>query len=575
MSQLGHQTQESNFAFLTGRWDTVLKEARTAEQYTAADPRTGLVYSRRSLEALVGWMYSVDTTLVLPLQDSLNNRMTAPEFVRAVQAPVRDLMHNIRKTTNNAVHGTGTIPGPVALKNLVDLWQVCLWLARRYAVTPEARPVVGLRFDPTVLHRNSSEPQLTAPERIKLQADLAAKDAELADAKRRSADYKHQIDVLQAQVAAQKVANQRIPDEVDYTEAATREFIDLYLREAGWNPDAPRVREFKVDMPAADGGPSRTGFVDYVLWGENGQPLAVLEAKRAAKDAQAGQHQAKLYANALEQQYGRRPVIYFSNGYKHWLWDDTRYPEREVFGFHTRDELQLMVDRRSDRRPLAGQPLPTGIADRPYQQRAIRAVAEAFDGAQPRRRALLVMATGTGKTRTVIALTKMLQDARWAKRILFLADRTALVTQATRAFSEVLENSSAAIIGHSSSADLASSRLHLATYPAIMNVIDASSEGRLSGQDWRGVGYYDLIVVDEAHRSIYLKYRQIFDYFDALLVGLTATPHSEVDRNTYALFGIEDNNPTSGYELNEAVADGWLVPPRVLELETKFTREER
>lgn len=573
MTQLDHGGQESNFAFLAGRWDAVLAEATTAEKYTAHDPRTGLVYSRRALEALVAWMYRVDTSLIAPLQDSLNNRMTAPEFVRAVQAPVRDLMHNIRKTTNNAVHGTGTVPGPVALKNLVDLWQVCLWLARRYAATPEARPVVGLRFDPAALHHQSAEPQLTAPERIKLQEDLAAKDNELAGAKQRSADYERQIAELQAQVAAQKIANQSIPDEVDYTEAATREFIDLYLREAGWNPDARRVREFAVSMPAAEDGRPRTGYVDYVLWGHDGQPLAVLEAKRAAKDPHAGQQQAKLYANALEAQFGRRPVIYFSNGYRHWLWGDTRYPEREVLGFHTRDELQLMVDRRQDRRPLAGVPLPTGIADRPYQQRAIRAVAEAFDGEQPRRRALLVMATGTGKTRTVIALSKMLQDARWAKRILFLADRTALVTQAARAFREVLQNSSAAVVGHSSPADLAASRLHLATYPAIMNVIDASSEGRLTGPDWRGVGYYDLIVVDEAHRSIYLKYRQIFDYFDALVVGLTATPHSEVDRNTYSLFGIEDNNPTSGYELNEAVADKWLVPPRVLELATQFTRE--
>ncbi|RII43619.1 DUF4145 domain-containing protein [Galactobacter valiniphilus] len=574
MTPQGEQAQGSNFDFLEGRWEQVLAEASTAERYTLGDPRTGLVYTRRALEALVDWMYRADQALVLPLQDSLNNRMTAPEFVRTVQAPVRDLMHAIRKATNNAVHGTSTVAGPTALKNLVDLWQIALWFARRYAASEAQRPVIGLRFDPDHLKQYTAEPQLTAPERAKLQEDLAAKDAALAAERERAADYERRIAELQAQVAAQTAANQKIPDTVDYTEAATREFIDLYLREAGWDPAGPNVREFELNtIPTADGSNAGHGFADYVLWGKNGLPLAVLEAKRASKDAHAGQQQAKLYADGLEARFGQRPVIYFSNGYRHWIWDDTRSPEREVLGFHTQDELQLMVDRRTDRKRLSSQPLPEGIADRPYQQKAIRAVAEAFDGEKPRRRALLVMATGTGKTRTVIALSKLLQDARWVKRILFLADRTALVTQAARAFGTVLENSSPAVVGQSKPEDLAASRLHLATYPAIMNVIDASSEGRLSGPDWRGVGYYDLIVVDEAHRSIYLKYKQIFDYFDALVVGLTATPHAEIDRNTYSLFGIEDNNPTSGYELNEAVADGYLVPPRVLEVGTRFTRE--
>jgi len=574
----------SNFAFLRGPWDAVLREAAKAEGYALTDSRTSQVYARRALEALVDWMFRADRALERPLQDSLNNRLTAPSFERTVQAPVLELMHRIRKDTNNAVHGTSAIPGRAALQNLVNLWQVCLWLARRYAADAASRPLPGVRFDPTLLPQRSAEPQLSAAERAQLTQDLAAKDAELAAARARTEDMERQLAELRAQVDRATAEAARIPDEVDYTEAATREFIDLYLREAGWNPDAPRVREFAVDtLLASDGTYTRRGRVDYVLWGDDGLPLAVIEAKRVAKDAQAGRDQARMYADSIERGYGRRPLIYFTNGARHWLWDDARYPEREVLGFHTRDELQLMMDRREDARPLATQPLPAGIADRPYQQRALRAVAEAFDPAPlpdaahgtsaRRRKALLVMATGTGKTRTVIALTKLLQDARWVKRVLFLADRTALVTQAARAFADALENSSPAVVGQSDPADLASSRLHLATYPTIMNVIDASSEGKLSGADWRGVGYYDLIVVDEAHRSIYLKYRQIFQYFDALVVGLTATPHDEIDRNTYGLFGIEDNNPTSGYELSEAVADGYLVPPRVLAMSTRFTRE--
>lgn len=563
--------RQSNFAFLAAQWPTVFNESRTAEGYALRDPRGSLLYARRTLEQLVDWLYEADASLNVPLKDDLNNRLIEPTFQLAVPVHVRDKMHAIRKLANTGVHGNRPVSTQISQHVTIELFHVTVWLATHYASKPEQRPSSGITFEPQLLAPKPSGDvvQLSKAEAEALAARLDAKDAALKEAEQRQANYEAQIEALRAEIEEAKKNNAKIPDEHDYSEAGTRVYIDLYLTEAEWDVDAPDVREFPVHtMPTPSGTLTGDGFVDYVLWGENGKPLAVLEAKRSSKDPHAGKQQAKLYADSLERAYGQRPVIYYSNGYRHWLWEDDRYPEREVLGFHTRDELQLMVDRRTDRRPLAEAVIPEGIADRPYQQKAIRAVAEVFD-AERRRRALLVMATGTGKTRTVVAITKLLSENRWAKRVLFLADRNALVTQAWRAFSNLDNGSSPARLGTDNPDG---SRIHLATYPTIMNIINGSSQGTLTGKDRRGVGYYDLVIVDEAHRSVYQKYRQIFAYFDALVIGLTATPHSEVDRNTYALFGIENNNPTSAYELSEAVAEGYLVPPRVIDVPVGFVR---
>ncbi|WP_417234819.1 DEAD/DEAH box helicase family protein [Arthrobacter sp.] len=566
------KTERSNFAFLGEQWPLVQREASAAEGYANTDPRSCLLYARRCLEQVVDWLYTADPSLKLPLKDDLNNRLVEPRFQAAVPAQVRDKMHLIRKFSNNGVHGNQAVSTQISLHVVAELFHVGIWLATFYTTDPSRRPAPAARFKAELVAPKPATGvvQLSKAEAEKLAAALDAKDAALKAAAEEKAGFEARISALQDQIAQAKAQNQTIPDTHDYSEAGTRVFIDLYLSEAGWDPEAPDVREFPVHtMPTMNGTRDGLGRVDYVLWGADGKPLAVVEAKRTSTDAHAGKQQAKLYADCLEAAYAQRPVIYYSNGYRHWLWEDTEYPEREVLGFHTHDELQLMVNRRTQRRPLAEAVIPTGIADRPYQHQAIRAVLTAFD-AERRRRALLVMATGTGKTRTVVALTQLLSENRWVKRVLFLADRNALITQASRAFKSLIPNSSPARLGTD---DAAGSRIHLATYPTIMNIITASSEGRLGGAEWRGVGYYDLIIVDEAHRSIYQKYRNIFAYFDSLVIGLTATPHDEVDRNTYAMFGLEQNNPTSAYELGEAVADGYLVPPRVIDVPVGFVRD--
>ncbi|MBD2472389.1 DEAD/DEAH box helicase family protein, partial [Nostoc sp. FACHB-145] len=321
-------------------------------------------------------------------------------------------------------------------------------------------------------------------------------------------------------------------------------------------------REFLVTgMPNASG----KGFVDYVLWGDDGKPLGIVEAKSSRNDPRIGQQQAKLYADCLEAQFHQRPIIFYTNGYEHWLWDDTNYPPRQVQGFYKKTELELLVQRRTTRKSLAEATIKPSIAERYYQTRAIRRVTEAFETDKDRK-ALIVMATGAGKTRTAIALVEMLMRCNWVKRALFLADRVALVNQAINVFKKHL--SDAAPVNLVTEKD-AEGRVFACTYPTMMGLIDETRDG----QRRFGIGHFDLIIIDEAHRSVFQKYRTIFNYFDSLLLGLTATPKDEIDRNTYGLFDLENNVPTDEYNLEDAVNDGFLVPPKAISVPLKFQRE--
>ena len=332
------------------------------------------------------------------------------------------------------------------------------------------------------------------------------------------------------------------------------------LRGTGVPPVLPP--EHGQDAHATDGA----GFVDYVLWGDDGKPLALVEAKRTKRDPRVGQRQAELYADCLEKQFGQRPVIFYTNGYEHWLWDDTNYPPRPVHGFYKKAELELLIQRRSSRQPLGGAKINEAIVERYYQTRAIRRIGEAFEKDKDRK-ALLVMATGAGKTRTVVALCDLLMRCNWVKRVLFLADRVALVKQAiNKGFKAHLPESSPVNLITEKDAE---GRVFVSTYPTIMGLIDESKDG----QRRFGVGHFDLIIIDEAHRSVYQKYRAIFDYFDSLLVGLTATPRDEIDRDTYGLFDLEKGVPTDSYDLADAVSDKFLVPSKAVSVPLKFLRQ--
>jgi type I restriction enzyme R subunit len=480
----------------------------------------------------------------------------------------------IKDQGNRAAHDDRKPISPQdAAATVRELFHVCYWIARTYATG--AKPDPALTFDVGNLEKTLTISASTVAQIKKLreEQDAAAKALEEAEEARKASEegrlaLEDELARLRAEVAAARKANQAVPDPHDYDEAATRDaFIDLLLAEAGWTLDAPRDREFPVEgMPSQSG----EGFVDYVLWGSDGKPLALVEAKRTKKDARVGQQQAKLYADCLERMYGTRPVIFCTNGYEHWVWDDQMYPPRAISGFLKKDELELLHQRRTTRKPLDKIVVDDEIVERFYQHRAIRRIGEAF-GKDRQRKALLVMATGSGKTRTVIALIDQLMRANWVRRVLFLADRVALVKQAQGAFKAHLPATPAANLleGHDPSKnDHMGARVLLSTYPTMMGLIDETK----GGEKRFGPGHFDLIVIDEAHRSVYRKYRAIFDYFDSFLVGLTATPRDEIDRDTYSLFQLERGVPTDAYDLDDAVSDGYLVPPRSISVPLKFQR---
>lgn len=552
----------SNFAFLQPEWAVLFESATKAEGAANTDARAACFYARRTLELAVAWMYAHDNSLRTPYQDNLSAFIHEPTFKSTVGEPLFIKARLIKDLGNLAVHSAKKMSPVDAVNATRELFHFCYWLARTYGRL--ARPSPGQMFSTALLPAASgSPPPQTAEQLQKLEAGLKERDEKLQAALAEKAALNDELQQLREAIAAAKKVNSAEPDTHDYSEAETRKaFIDVLLKEAGWNLDPAVNFEVEVSgMPNNQG----IGYVDYVLWGDDGKPLALIEAKRTTKSSTVGQQQAKLYADCLEKAYGQRPVIFYSNGYEHWVWDDTQYPPRPVQGFYKKPELELAIQRRSSRKALGSAVIDASIIERYYQTRAVRRVGETFEK-DKQRKALLVMATGSGKTRTVIALADVLMKCNWAKRVLFLADRVALVNQAVNAFKRHLPDASPVNLVTDKDTE---GRVFVSTYPTMMGLIDDVA----GGQRRFGVGHFDLIVVDEAHRSIYQKYRAIFDYFDALLVGLTATPKDEIDHNTYGLFGLEDGVPTDAYGLDEAVADGHLVPPVPISVPLKFQRE--
>jgi type I restriction enzyme R subunit len=550
----------SNFAFLAVEFPAVHEAAVEAERQAGVSPTAAVFFAGKAVEVAVKWAFRSDPNLKLPYQDNIAALLHEPSFRRAASEAVFAKAKYINSLRNRAVHEERSIRPDDAAGAVKELFHVCFWFARTYA--RKAKPADGLTFDASVLSRRDDVLKKAFVQIKAQQAELDARNGELTKllADRKNLDA--ELTTLRTQVGAARKAAEARPDQHDYNETETRDrYIDLLLREAGWPLDKPEDIEFRVEgMPNNEG----IGFVDYVLWGADGKPLGLVEAKRTRKDARQGQQQAKLYADCLEARYGQRPVIFYSNGYEHWIWDDTRYPPRQIGGFYKRDELELLIQRRTARKVLGSERISRTIVERPYQQRAIRNVARSFE-IDGERKALLVMATGSGKTRTVIALVDLLMRAGWVKRVLFLADRVALVNQAAGAFKAHLPDAAPVNLVTERTSE---GRVFLSTYPTMMNLIDGKQEGKAKF----GPGHFDLIVIDEAHRSVYQRFRAIFEYFDSFLVGLTATPKDEIDKNTYSLFDLEDGVPTDAYSLDEAVADGYLVPPKAISVPLKIVR---
>lgn len=559
----------SQFYFLDGEFTEIYHHARKAEELALSDARSACLYSRIALETAIKWMYRSDRTLRFPYETTLSALIHEPTFRNLVGNAIVTKTKIIKDLGNMAAHESKNLLQNHAITTVRELFHFSYWLVRTYG--KGQKPPASLAFSAENLPQTAQveAKTLTKLKQIEKQFQDSLKAQEQAEKERLKseegrAELEAEIKKLQEQIAKVKKANIAAPDEHDYNETQTRDtFIDLLLNEAEWMLDNPKDIEFPIT-----GMPNNTGegFVDYVLWGQDGKPLGLVEAKRTRRDPREGQRQAELYADALERQFGQRPIIFYSNGYEHWIWDDQRYPPRHIQGFLKRDELELAIQRRSTLKKLASENIKQEIAGRYYQTRAIRRIAETFEKDKTRK-ALLVMATGSGKTRTVIALSDLLMRANWAKRILFLADRVALVNQAAGAFKKFLPNASPVNLVTDKSSQ---GRVYVSTYPTMMGLINEVKNGSFRQF---GSGHFDLIIIDEAHRSVYRKYRAIFDYFDSLLVGLTATPKDEVDRDTYELFDLERGIPTDAYDLDEAVSDGFLVSPKAISVPLKFQQE--
>lgn len=548
----------TNFDFLQAkrRFADFAHSGVEAEKSLLVSPATCAILARRALELAVKWIYSFDDDLTVPYQDNISSLIHEPTFRQIIEPKLFPLMKYVIKLGNTAVHTNAQVTRDEAVLALRNLHELARWIDYCYADEYTCRD-----FDESLLPPGE-EKRVRRQELQDLYDRLSGKD-------RRLAEMRKENETLRAKITAQRKNNTAQYDFAvdEISEAQTRaKYIDIELKLAGWKLGGDCAAEVPVTgMPNNTGA----GFADYVLYGDNGKPLAVVEAKKAARDPIAGSQQAKLYADCLQAASGQRPLIFITNGFETYLIDDAEdYPQRRVSAIFGKEELQRIVDRRSSKQSFASAAIRDDIANRYYQKEAILAVCEAIE--QKRRKMLLVMATGSGKTRTAISIVDLLTRHNYAKHILFLADRKTLVKQAKNSFASLLPSLTLCnLLDRKDSPEQA--RMIFSTYPTMMNAIDAAK--RKDGRKLFTPAHFDLIIIDESHRSIYKKYRDIFDYFDAMLLGLTATPKDEIDKNTYSVFELESGVPTFAYELEKAVRDGYLVDYRAVRVKSKIMEE--
>jgi len=561
----------SNFDFLKPDFPEIYESATRVETLALTDSRACCFYARYTLEQAVIWLYDHDPYLILPYDNNLGALIHEQTFKDNLPPNLFPKVRIIHKMGNNAAHSNEKINEKDADYITQELFHFLYWLCRYYS--PNGKNLPQLQYIPPATQEKVRSDQKTLAQLQKLEQELSQAQEIARIAQKAQQQTEAEYNQIKAEISQLKQANSAVKDHHDYNEIDTRKYlIDVLLKEMGWDLTQPHFTEYEITGMPQTVNPTGKGYIDYVLWDDNGLPLAIIEAKRTQKDANLGKRQAQLYANCLEKQFNQRPIIFYSNGYQTYLWDDGNYPPRLVEGFLKKDELQRIIYRRTHRKPFEIVLPNPEIAGRSYQLEALKRVTETFN--KKARKALLVMATGTGKTRTAIALVDILTRANWIKRVLFLADRTSLITQAKRAIQKHLPHATA--IDLTQEKDVSGADIILSTYKTMMNRINNdilfSPSSRGGEVKTFGVGYFDLIIIDEAHRSIYQKYQALFTYFDALLIGLTATPRNEINRDTYGIFELEAGNPTFAYELQDAIADGYLVPPTGINVPFKFLR---
>lgn len=548
----------TNFDFLkkNKEFESFAKQAIEAEQGLAISASTSAILARRALELAVRWLYIADPELTLPYRDNLSSLVHEYSFKATIEPRLFPLIKYVIRVGNYAVHSNKNIKRDEAVLVLRNLFEYCKWLEYCYATEYE-----DVEYDESILSSEKEEKQ-KAEDWRELAEKLNSKDQKLEELRKENEELQEQMKRLR-----EHNVNHRTYSVNELSEKQTRErFIDVQLREAGWEIGSNCLEEVEViGMPT----PAGIGYVDYVLYGDNGKPLAVVEAKKTSVDPMVGSRQASLYADCLQKQYNQKPLIFLTNGFEIIFIDEVGgYPKRQISGFFTKEELQLNVDRRKSKKSLKNITINDEITNRPYQKEAVTAICDAIE--KKHRKMLIVQATGSGKTRVSISLVDVLRRHNHIKNILFLADRIALVKQAKDNYSNLLPDLSICNLSDNKD-DPEQCRMIFSTYPTIMNAIDGTK--KKDGSKLFTPGHFDLIIIDESHRSIYKKYQEIFDYFDAMLLGMTATPKDDVDRNTYDVFELEHGVPTYAYELAQAVEEGYLVNYSTREYKTKIMEE--
>lgn len=547
-----------NFEFIRGRRPHLADLGGFAEQYLAPDPQSCLVKLRLFAENFVNDVYS-KLGLTQGYESNLSDLLNGQPFASSVPGEVLSKLHVLRRQGNKAAHGD-RVTGEMAERALREAFDLSRWI--HVAIDRKPREELPAYQRPAPGGAVGSKAADLKRQKKEILQKLAAREAEmerlleqLEEERRNAAEARKTTEELQAILAAGSAAAK----ELSFNEAETRKYlVDTMLADAGW--DLTNLEEVRQEVPIQDQPTdSGEGFADYVLYDDDGKPLAVVEAKRTRVEPSKGRAQARIYADGLEKEHGQRPVLFYTNGFEIWIWNDADGEvDRRIWGFYSKDSLQFIHRRREQATPVTGIEIDQSIVDRPYQIEMIKRVTERF--ADAHRKALVVQATGTGKTRVAIGLVDRLMRANRIKRVLFLCDRRELRKQAQSAFTTHLPNASRITVTGTTHR-VRDKQIYFATYPAMKKVHETYDPG-----------FFDLIIADESHRSIYNRYRDLFQWFDALQVGLTATPVGFIDRNTYELFHCEDRDPTAYYPLEEAIQENYLVPFRVESVQTAFQR---
>jgi len=526
----------SNFDFLQHEFSVLHPESLKSEANILDDPEVSAIYARKALENSVKFIYRIDEALDEKriYEEELFALIKARDFSELLPEGFLDELHYIRKLGNRVVHTNKAVTSKESLYA-----NQCLYRFQRWVVEVYSDYEVAGEYD--ALHLGHAEPEAKQAviEQTEAQRKLEEENVRLRE----------ELERLQAAFASKPfmektVRRSRVVPVEGINEAETRRrLIDLELQEAGY--DVARFKHgMDIEYPLIlDDGAN--GYADYVIWDDDGTPLAVIEAKRFATGVTAGKHQAKRYAQALEARFGKEVLVFVTNG-RVIEYTNGLYPFREIHSFFPKEELVRALQKKEalrTRKPSALE-IDPAITDRGYQKRVIGSVTKNFEAYKMR--ALLVMATGTGKTRVAASVSDLLIRADWVRKVLFLADRKELVRQAKNNFSTYLNETCVNLVEEK---DL-DNRMQFGTYETVHNLIRKGAYNS---------AYFDLIVVDEAHRTIYKKYRAIFEYFDAFILGLTATPADEVHKNTYEFFQTGQEEPTDSYDLAEAIDDGYLV----------------